>query len=90
MERKMSVPSALFRSLDDDGRSGEARTRMARGTAPNAVTDARGVPAAAPIAQGTAGDEPGEPARTITEAIERLIAAEEAADAIAEWMQGDG
>jgi len=75
------------RGMDDDGRSGEARGRVARGTMPHTVTSQRrtaGV--AAPIAQPSAADEP---ARSITEAIERLVAAEEADEAVAEWMQGE-
>ena len=79
--------------MSDDGGPGEARHRLARGTAPRPVADtSAGVPAAA-VAVGSArlsaslGEEP---ARSIQEAVERLIDAVESDAAIAEWMHGGG
>lgn len=81
--------------MSDDGGSGEARHRLARGTAPRPLADTSvGVPAAA-VAVGSARVSAGagardEPARSIQEAVERLIDAVESDAAIAEWMQGGG
>lgn len=76
--------------MDDDGQAGSRRTRLARGTKPNALTgkDARGSgPVPAGGAPGRAGHAP---ARSIHEAVEQLIETQEADEAIAEWMQGSG
>jgi hypothetical protein len=102
--------------MDEDGSTGEARTRLARGTTPNALQGKRdgAVDTAAPggsaprepasgvlqgsgpvlargtdgcVAQGAATDEP---AHSIQEAVEQLIGAREADEAIAEWMTGGG
>lgn len=81
--------------MDEDGSAQGGRTRLARGTKPHALTgavpaglDARGsgpVPAAG--APGSAGRAP---AQSIREAVEQLLEAQEADEAVAEWMQGGG
>lgn len=84
----MSVPSAIVWSMDD-GLSGEARTRLARGTASNAVLRIPEGADAAPAA-ASAGSASDEPARSIGEAIERLVAAEIPAEIPAEMPAGLG
>jgi len=77
--------------MSDDGRSGEPRQRLARGTAPRPVAGrgraASGATAAAASGAAAASDEP---AGSIEEAVERLLEAVEVADAVAEWTQGGG
>lgn len=84
----MSVPSAMVWHMDDDGRTGEGRARMARGTARNAVATPRRTVRSATIAPSTGMAAAEEPARSIAEAVERLVAAREADEALAEWMRG--
>ncbi|HEY0478975.1 MAG TPA: hypothetical protein VGD37_15760 [Kofleriaceae bacterium] len=73
--------------MDDDGRPPETRVRMARGTAPSALTSRTTVDGSGPVALRAA---PEEPAGSIAEAVERLVAAKEADEALAEWLQGGG
>lgn len=82
--------------MDEDGSAESGRTRLARGTRPNAPLgerarrgiDARGSgPVRVSEAPGGAGRAP---AQSICEAVEQLIEAKEADEAIAEWMQGGG
>jgi len=85
--------------MDEDGSAEGGRTRLARGTKPNvavgehartggANADA-GVPAATAPRGGGAATGRG-PAQSICEAVEQLIEAQEAEEAIAEWMRGGG
>jgi hypothetical protein len=60
------------------------RTRASAGVAVPASMDARG---SGPVPVGGAGRAP---AQSIREAVEQLIEAREADEAIAEWMQGGG
>jgi hypothetical protein len=104
--------------MDEDGSTGEARTRLARGTTPSALQGNRDDGAAeATAAAGGLRDAAGgvvqntgpgvargtgacvaqavavavdEPAHSIHEAVERLIGARDADEAIAEWMTGGG
>lgn len=125
--------------MDKDGSAESGRTRLARGTKPHALTDARELAAttttmplltvsharsAAPVPPANASAEPHDrtratlrvavptsmdargsgpvpaggapssagraPAQSICEAVEQLIEAREADEAIAEWMQGGG
>lgn len=79
--------------MNEDGSAEGGRTRLARGTTPNAWTGTRehagvatgsgSVPAA-----GAAGRAGRAPAQSIREAVEQLLEAQEADEAIAEWMQG--
>jgi hypothetical protein len=75
--------------MDDDGRAGELRARRARGTMPNEVTGQpqSGRVAVVPVIPGAASDEP---ARSIGEAIERLVASVEIDEAVAEWSREGG
>ena len=80
--------------MDEDGSAESGRTRLARGTKPNAPMGeperaaARGSgPVSVARAAGGAGRAP---AQSICEAVEQLIEAQEADEAIAEWMQGGG
>jgi hypothetical protein len=103
--------------MDEDGSTGEARTRLARGTTPSALQGNRDGEAEATVAAGGLRDAAGgvvqntgagvargtgacvaqavavavdEPAHSIHEAVERLIGARDADEAIAEWMTGGG
>jgi hypothetical protein len=72
------------RRMDDDGQAGAVRKRLARGTAPKVVAGVRGAgkPAGA---GGTVVGSSEEPARSIVDAVERLMSEREAEEAIAEW-----
>lgn len=84
--------------MNDDRRGDGGRARLARGTNPHTPTGtgSPGVPASVgargsgPVAamDGAAGDRPA--AQSIHEAVEQLIEAKEADEAIAEWMRGGG
>lgn len=64
------------------------RTRATVGVAVPAAMDARG---SGPVPAGGARSDAGRaPAQSICEAVEQLIEAREADEAIAEWMQGGG
>jgi hypothetical protein len=105
--------------MDEDGSTGEARTRLARGTTPSALQGKCDGAAEATAAAGGLRDAAGgvvlntgpglargtgacvaqalaaavavdEPAHSIQEAVERLIGARDADEAIAEWMTGGG
>jgi hypothetical protein len=76
------------RRMDDDGQAGAARRRLARGTAPKAVAGVRGIGKLAGAGGTTVGPSEG-PARSIVEAVERLMSEREAEEAIAEWA-GEG
>lgn len=103
--------------MDEDGSTGEARTRLARGTTPSALQGKRDGAGEATAAAGGLRDAAGgvvqntgpglargtgacvaqavaaavdEPAHSIQEAVERLIGARDADEAIAEWMTGGG
>ena len=84
----------MVSGMDDDSLVSpdrEARARLARGTTPNAMAGgeprAGSEPGADQAAQ-TATDS--EPARSIREAVERLVSAREADDdAVAEWARGE-
>lgn len=113
--------------MDEDGSAESGRTRLARGTKPNAPlgeparTDGASADAAVPAAVAPRGDDRSAggavgnaprgidargsgpvpvagavggagraPAQSICEAVEQLIEAQEADEAIAEWMQGGG
>ncbi|HEX3758467.1 MAG TPA: hypothetical protein VHW23_07155 [Kofleriaceae bacterium] len=86
--------------MNDDGRGEGGRARLARGTKPQALTghrelagpvpasvDARGSGPVATVGE-TSGDRPA--AQSIREAVEQLIEAKEADEAIAEWMRDGG
>lgn len=76
--------------MDEDGSAESGRTRLARGTKPNALRgiNARG---SGPVSvAGAAAGAGRAPAQSICEAVEQLIEAQEADEAIAEWMQGGG
>jgi hypothetical protein len=72
--------------MDKDGSAESGRTRLARGTKPNAAV---GEHARAP-ADGAPGGAGHAPAQSICEAVEQLLEAREADEAIAEWTQGGG
>jgi hypothetical protein len=74
--------------MDDDGQAEATRRRLARGTAPKVVTrvSSRGELAGA---RGATSGSSKEPARSIVEAVERLMNEREAEEAIAEWA-GEG
>jgi len=86
--------------MDDDGRGEGGRTRLARGTKPHARTAGgevtsegahAGSNAGAPAQTAEAPVEVERPsAQSICEAVEQLIEAKEADEAIAEWMRAGG
>jgi hypothetical protein len=84
--------------MEDDGCTERGRTRLARGTKPHALSGPREVAdgaisgaAVASVPGGGAQSSAGRaPAQSIREAVEQLIEAQEADEAIAEWMQGGG
>jgi hypothetical protein len=90
--------------MEDDGGAERGRTRLARGTKPHALSgraeaEAEIAGGASPGVAAEAGRLPAggapssagsAPAQSIREAVEQLIEAQEADEAIAEWMQGGG
>lgn len=74
--------------MDDERQAGAVRKRLARGTAPKVLAGVRGIgkPAGA---GGTVVGSCEEPARSIVEAVERLMSDRDAEEAIAEWA-GEG
>ena len=75
--------------MDDDGQAGAARRRLARGTAPKAVAVAHQASQFAGAVVSGVRIATDEPARTIDEAVERLIGDREADEAVAEWARGE-
>lgn len=61
-----------------------------RATAGGAVSDSMSARGSGPVAVGGASSAGRAPAQSICEAVEQLIEAREADEAIAEWMQGGG
>lgn len=84
--------------MEDDGCTERGRTRLARGTKPHALSSQReaagNASSSAAAGSGPAGGAQSRagraPAQSIHEAVEQLIEAQEADEAIAEWMQGGG
>jgi hypothetical protein len=84
--------------MEDDGCTERGRTRLARGTKPHALSGPRevadsaspGTAAGSVPAGGAHSSAVRAPAQSIREAVEQLIEAQEADEAIAEWMQGGG
>jgi hypothetical protein len=86
--------------MEDDGGAERGRTRLARGTKPHALSGQAEIAGdaspgvAAEAGRLPAGGAPSSagraPAQSIREAVEQLIEAQEADEAIAEWMQGGG
>lgn len=67
-----------------------AGERLPRGTQPHPVASGPAPRSSGSMAAGGApGSASEEPARSIHEAVERLVAEVEVEDAIAEWMQAD-
>jgi hypothetical protein len=84
--------------MEDDGCTERGRTRLARGTKPLALSGQHEIAGNA-SSHAAAGSEPAGgaprsagrgPAQSIHEAVEQLIEAQEADEAIAEWMQVGG
>jgi hypothetical protein len=64
--------------------------RSAQATVGGAVPDGIAARGSGPVAIGRASGAGRAPAQSICEAVEQLIEAREADEAIAEWMQGGG
>jgi hypothetical protein len=73
--------------MDDDGQAGAARRRLARGTAPKTVAVAQQASRSVGAAASSVGAIVDEPARSIAEAVERLMSDREADEAISEWAR---